>query len=94
MPTTGSRICDVYVWGMRHNLRAWAEHCPVTLSYHEVLASSQLEYNDTTVYIETLIAQSCTVQPRLSEPLWPAPKSKGSDKQEVWIIKSIHSMEG
>ena len=26
------------------------------------------------------------VQPRLSKPLWPAPKSKRSDKQKVWKI--------
>ena len=30
-----------------------------------------------------------TVQTRLSKPLWPAPKSKCSDKPKVRIIKSI-----
>ena len=35
-----------------------------------------------------------TVQPRLSEPLWPAPQSKRSINQKVRIIESLYSMYG
>ena len=31
---------------------------------------------------EDIQSLECTVQPRLSEPLWPAPQSKCSDKQK------------
>ena len=34
-----------------------------------------------------------TVQLQLSEPFWPAPKSKHSDKQKVWIIESIFDVQ-
>ena len=34
-----------------------------------------------------------TVQLRLSEPLWPAPKPKCSDKQKVQIIESIFDVQ-
>ena len=36
--------------------------------------------------LSVLVWWALTVQPRLSKPLWPAPKSKHSDKQKVWIF--------
>ena len=34
-----------------------------------------------------------TVEPRLSEPLWPAPKSKRLDEQKVQVIESVFDVQ-
>ena len=53
---------------------------------HQALEEGEIELSlSLSLSLSLTVMHVCTVQPRLSESLWPREISNHSEKQEVWI---------